>query len=362
MANPAARDAGGGLCEQGDAGGAGPRGVGGAELAAEVAEAGGRQQRVAGGVRGDVAVGVTLEAVVLVGPGQPGEVHRHAGREAVHVDADAHAGQARRRRHRAVRRRRSTAAIMPERQSTGEDIPARLVARGRGGRHGRARDQLLRGDGDDDPRVAGRRRRRAGHPAHPGRRSSSARSSVLGHHDKTFLVVVLLVVLGLLFAWAGRLARRSWWKPLTVFAAIAGAGPAWPSRSSTSAQAHRRAAGPRGLRDLGGLPVACSPTRCAATSASRPSGRGRPPATGDPVEPRRPPGAASSSAPGLMAAGLGRRRRPRPGRSARAAARWRRRGGCCGCPGSAEPDAARRRLGRPRGRRAVADAERRRST
>ena len=32
---------------------------------------------------------------------------------------------------------------------------------------------------------------------------------VLGHHDKTFLVIVLLVILGLLFAWAGRLARRS---------------------------------------------------------------------------------------------------------------------------------------------------------
>ena len=32
----------------------------------------------------------------------------------------------------------------------------------------------------------------------------------LGHHDKTFLVVVLLLILGLLFAWAGRLARRSW--------------------------------------------------------------------------------------------------------------------------------------------------------
>jgi len=37
---------------------------------------------------------VTLEAVVLVGPRQPGEVHRHAEREAVHVDTDAHPGQA----------------------------------------------------------------------------------------------------------------------------------------------------------------------------------------------------------------------------------------------------------------------------
>ena len=57
---------------------------------------------------------------------------------------------------------------MPERQSTGEDIPARLVAGRCGGRRGRAGHQLLRGDGDDDPRVAGRRRRRAGHPADAG--------------------------------------------------------------------------------------------------------------------------------------------------------------------------------------------------
>ena len=99
--------AGGGLRQQGDPGGAGPRGVGRAELAAEVAEPGGRQQRVAGSVRGDVAVGVTLEAVVLVGPGQAGEVHRDARREAVDVDAHADAGQ--RGRHRAVRRRRSQA-------------------------------------------------------------------------------------------------------------------------------------------------------------------------------------------------------------------------------------------------------------
>jgi DMSO/TMAO reductase YedYZ molybdopterin-dependent catalytic subunit len=44
---------------------------------------------------------------------------------------------------------------------------------------------------------------------------------ILGHHDKTFLVIVLFVVLGLLFAWTGRLARRSWWKPLLLLTAIA---------------------------------------------------------------------------------------------------------------------------------------------
>ena len=47
---------------------------------------------------------------------------------------------------------------------------------------------------------------------------------ILGHHDKAFLVTVLLIVLGLLFAWAGRLARRSWWQPLALFAVIAGVG------------------------------------------------------------------------------------------------------------------------------------------
>ena len=50
-AHPAGR-----LGEQGGAGGAGPRGVGGAEVRAEVAEPGGREQRVAGSVRGDVGV------------------------------------------------------------------------------------------------------------------------------------------------------------------------------------------------------------------------------------------------------------------------------------------------------------------
>ena len=45
--------------------------------------------------------------------------------------------------------------------------------------------------------------------------------SILGTKDKPFLVVVILVVLALLFAWAGRLARRSWWQPMTLLAAIA---------------------------------------------------------------------------------------------------------------------------------------------
>jgi DMSO/TMAO reductase YedYZ molybdopterin-dependent catalytic subunit len=45
--------------------------------------------------------------------------------------------------------------------------------------------------------------------------------SILGSKDKPFLVVVLFVVLGLLFAWAGRLARRSWWQPLVLLSVLA---------------------------------------------------------------------------------------------------------------------------------------------
>ena len=63
------------------------------KLRAEVAEPGGREQRVARGVRGDVGVGVALEALRLVGPGQPGQVERDAVDEPVHVGADADAGQ-----------------------------------------------------------------------------------------------------------------------------------------------------------------------------------------------------------------------------------------------------------------------------
>ena len=58
---------------------------------AEVAEPGGAQQGVAERVRGDVRVGVALEARGLVGPGQSGEVHRDPRDQPVDVGADADA-------------------------------------------------------------------------------------------------------------------------------------------------------------------------------------------------------------------------------------------------------------------------------
>lgn len=47
---------------------------------------------------------------------------------------------------------------------------------------------------------------------------------ILGHNDKPFLMLVILVLCGVLFAWAGRLARRTWWAPVIVYGALAAVG------------------------------------------------------------------------------------------------------------------------------------------
>ena len=94
-----------GLGQQGRAGGAGPLRLRRAEVRSEVAEPRRREQGVARGVRRHVAVGVTLEALRLVGPGEAGEVQRHAVDEPVDVGADADAGEL------------VHATIMPETQS-----------------------------------------------------------------------------------------------------------------------------------------------------------------------------------------------------------------------------------------------------
>lgn len=70
----------------------------------------------------------------------------------------------------------------------------------------------------------------------PGRLAEKA-IQVLGHHDKQFLVVVILILMGFLFAYAGRLARRSWWAPAVVFLVLAlvGGFAVADSRNATSA-------------------------------------------------------------------------------------------------------------------------------
>lgn len=47
---------------------------------------------------------------------------------------------------------------------------------------------------------------------------------ILGQRDKPVLMLGIVLISALLFAWAGRLARRTWWAPTIVFALLAVAG------------------------------------------------------------------------------------------------------------------------------------------
>jgi len=47
---------------------------------------------------------------------------------------------------------------------------------------------------------------------------------ILGHWDKPVLVLIVFLILLSLWAWAGRLAARSWWQPILVFVALGGVG------------------------------------------------------------------------------------------------------------------------------------------
>ncbi len=66
---------------------AGPARIGGAVVAAQVAETGGAQQRIADRVRDDIAVGVTLGAHRVV-EDQTGHGHGPARRQTMDVDAE----------------------------------------------------------------------------------------------------------------------------------------------------------------------------------------------------------------------------------------------------------------------------------
>ena len=59
---------------------------------------------------------------------------------------------------------------------------------------------------------------------------------ILGHRDKPVLMLGVLVLCGVLFAWAGRLARRTWWAPTIVFGALAvfGGIAVWSQRGFTT--------------------------------------------------------------------------------------------------------------------------------
>lgn len=63
--------------------------------------------------------------------------------------------------------------------------------------------------------------------------------ALLGSRDEPVLVLGILVVLGLLFAWTGLLARRRWWAPVVVYAVLTGVGAVavWRQRGETALDA-----------------------------------------------------------------------------------------------------------------------------
>jgi DMSO/TMAO reductase YedYZ molybdopterin-dependent catalytic subunit len=68
---------------------------------------------------------------------------------------------------------------------------------------------------------------------------------IFGHHDKTLLLGLMLLISAAVFAWAGRLARRTWWQSTIVFVVLAAVGgtAVWLQRSATTLDALPVAAG-----------------------------------------------------------------------------------------------------------------------
>jgi DMSO/TMAO reductase YedYZ molybdopterin-dependent catalytic subunit len=60
--------------------------------------------------------------------------------------------------------------------------------------------------------------------------------SILGHRDKQVLLLVIMLMSAAVFAWAGRLARRTWWAPVVVFGVlgVVGGVAVWVQRGATA--------------------------------------------------------------------------------------------------------------------------------
>ena len=183
----------------------------------------------------------------------------------------------------------------------------------------------------------GRRGGRPRHPAHPRLAGALPDRAWSASLDKPLLLLGIFVVLALVFAWAGRLARRTWWAPAIVYGALTVVG----GRGGVPGSAARPAV------DL--VPVAVgfvtwlvalsllteplrsaelarprAPAPAAGTRDRRPARRRRPASS------RTTPGARFVIRAGLIARRRrGARRRP-GGWSAAAAATSRSRAGCSG--------------------------------
>ena len=83
------------------------------------------------------------------------------------------------------------------------------------------------------------------------------------HHDKTALVIGILVILTLLFAWAGLLARRNWWAPLLVYGGLLAVGLVAVSTETGSSGVEVFALGVGFLTWVGCLALVTAPLRTA---------------------------------------------------------------------------------------------------
>ncbi len=154
---------------------------------------------------------------------------------------------------------------------------------------------------------------------------------ILGHLDKPFLVLVILVALAAVFAYAGRLARRSWWLPAVVYAVLAAIGVVAVATQPRTSTLEYLPIAVGFATWLICLSLMTEPLRRAElleeaeeaeATASKVSSR--PPGT------RRP---AAGSCSGPASSPLRRSwSRASDGWSAPAAGTWRRPAGCCGCP------------------------------
>ena len=129
-------------------------------MGAEVAQPGGREQRVAGRVGRDVGVGVAGQSLRLLGPASPAScIGTPSARRWTSVPTP-------------TRRLGFTGRSCLSNNRSGEDQPmgptvGMAAGRARGG-SGRAGDELFPRDPARDPRLPGRRRRRARRRAQPG--------------------------------------------------------------------------------------------------------------------------------------------------------------------------------------------------
>src|SRR4051812_29301292 len=124
----------------------------------------------------------------------------------------------------------------------------------------------------------------------------------VGHLDKPLLLTGIVVVLLVVFAWAGRLARRSWWAPAVVYAvlAVVAAVAASQDRGATTVDVIPAAVG--FFTWLVALSVLTEPLRRADVAASPLPEPGEPDRL-EPLPPRGPSRRAFVIRAGLVAAG-----------------------------------------------------------